>query len=159
MKIIRTNRAMRTALGQNGIPEISELSLEGANIFQDIISEGILTENGCLLLKKNISLCNGVKINDFPDLTGYECYINKINVDDYLPTVDPKELLQYSILLVRLLEEQLVKVDEKVKIVIGFQADDVITSSVRFHKVRSKESWLAADIEKYDECILVAEIN
>ena len=156
---IQMNRAMRGALDKYGISDILELNLENGNIFQEIIAAGISVDKGCLLLNRNLTLCKGLEIKDFPDLTGYECYINKINVDDYLPTSDPKELLQSSLILARLLDRQLTEFGEKVEIIIGLQADDVPTSAVRFHKVRGNESWLGTNLEKYDECILVAETN
>ncbi len=156
---IRMNRAMRDALDRYGIPEILELDLENGNIFQEIIAAGISRDRDCFLLNWNLTLCKGVEIKDFPDLTGYECYINKINVDDYLPSSDPKELLRFSLILARLLDRQLAKFGEKTEIIIGFQVDDVPTSAVRFHKIRDNESWLGSNLEKYDECILVAETN
>jgi len=156
---IRMNQVMRDALDRYKIQDISELELENVNIFQEIISLGFSVDRGCVLLKKNLGRCKGVEIESFPDLTGYECYINKINVDDFLASSDPKDLLRTSLFVTRLLDSELAKLGVKIQIILGLQVDDVSTSSVRFHRVRDNESWLNANLENYDEWVFVAEIN
>ncbi len=157
---IKMNSVMKRMLEHFGVNSISlDVIPDDLDVFEDIVKEGIVEEGGCILLRQNLSQYKNSKIKDFPDLTGYECFINKIHVDDYLNTSDPKVLLEYTLRLAQYFVKQLAKFNEKIQIVIGFQLDDILTSSIRFHKVRNNEFWLNSNLESYKEGILAWEVN
>jgi len=108
-----------------------------------------------LLLKKAAS----VKRLDFPDRTGYECFVNHIHIEDYLENggLHPLEMLGRGIALARELKIRLGQLhgDKHFRIIVAF---DGSSCTVRFHTVRPDEEWVDKNLDRYrEEAIAVLE--
>lgn len=90
-----------------------------------------------------------VEIADFPDLTGYECFVNSLNVDDYLND----KLIEYGIIFIqRILGYWRLNIG--VPILRSYLIADDDSSVVKFHLLRSGETWLADDLDASINCVL-----
>jgi hypothetical protein len=49
-----------------------------------IANDGIVVIGECYLLSREANGETNATINNFPDKTGYECFINHIHIDDYV---------------------------------------------------------------------------
>lgn len=153
------NIKMKAILDQYGISEFSDSNVQIPEDLQNIVRDEIYHENECYFLKHNFQLCKGVTSKDFPDLTGYECYVNRVNIDDYVDPTNLKDFIRNAFCFIHQLERLLSRYKQKFVIILGLEIDDIVTAAIRFHKLRENETWLNADLEKYvDEGILVKEI-
>jgi hypothetical protein len=98
----------------------------------------------------------------FDDLTGWECFVNHIHVEDYLGKRKGKEIpldillqgLKYATELTKKLQEY--RAGETNFLIIVSFADQAC--SVRFHKFRTNEEWVSENLEQYaDEAVCVFE--
>jgi len=84
-----------------------------------------------------------VKRLDFPDRTGYECFVNQIHIENYLENggLPPLELLGRGIALARELKTRLSQLHggKHYRIIVAF---DGSSCTVRFHTVRPDEEWI-----------------
>ena len=116
-----------------------------------MLNEGFVEEDQCMflsLLKKNAP----VKRPDFPDCTGYECFVNHIHVEDYLENggLPPLEVLGRGLALAYELKARLARMhgDKHFRIIVAFNG---LNCSVRFHTVRPDEEWVDKDLLGYAE--------
>ena len=88
------------------------------------------------------------------DLTGYECLVNHIHVDDYVDD----NLLSYGMAFYKRLIGLLKTYPEKkFRVILAY---DDLTCSVRFHLIREGEEWLSANLDSYhEESILSCIVN
>lgn len=154
---MRTNRQMKALYD-----EIREENLDDPKALPEkllaLLNAGFVEEEQCVflsLLKKRAQ----VQRLDFPDLTGYECFVNHIHVEDYLENggLPPLEMLGRGIALARELKGRLSRLHgtEHFRIII---ASDGPSCTVRFHTVRLDEEWVAKDLNGYkEEAIAVME--
>lgn len=149
---------MKTILKQLGIDESANFNSHIPKGLSELLQSGIHYQDDCYTLKRNLITSKEVTIKDFSDLTGYECYINRINIDDYLDSTDLKELLLSSFSTITQLEGMLSKFKQAFAIILSLEVDDIISASVRFHKIRATEFWLDQDLESYqDEALFIKE--
>ena len=106
--------------------------------------------DGSVLLKSELEGTKHVKISDFPDRTGYECFINHV----HLPFEQTREsllsCLRYAIALQSGLAELQPRRHFQIIVSVG-EAD----CTVRLHEDRSGESWVAENLDGYTEAVLV----
>ena len=122
------------------------------------LNGGFVEEDQCVflsLLKKKAP----VRRPDFPDCTGYECFVNHIHVEDYLENgnLSPLELLGRGLALAYELKARLAKLHgtRHFRIIVAF---DGSTCTVRFHTVRLDEEWTDKNLNAYaEEAIAVLE--
>ena len=117
-----------------------------------LLRKGMRQENGCLFLSALKELGSSVSASNFEDRPGYECFINKIHLDDYID----KDYLLYAILYCReILSMNAGK--QHLKIIVSIDDQSCV---VRFHILRKDESWLGEDLEKYlEEALLVLDLE
>lgn len=115
-----------------------------------LLNAGFVEEEQCVflaLLKKG-----PVKRVDFPDRTGYECFVNHVHIEDYLENggLTPLEMLGRGLALARELKERLSRLHgaKHFRIIVAF---DGSTCTVRFHTVRPDEEWVAKGRNGYKE--------
>jgi hypothetical protein len=106
--------------------------------------------DGSVLLKQEYERARHVKLTDFPDRTGFECFVNHL----HLPFSGTKEsllsCLGYAIALQRGLTSF---EDRKFQVIVSITKGEC---TVRFHELRPNESWIAKDLEGYaSESILL----
>jgi hypothetical protein len=123
-----------------------------------LVEQGFSGLNGCILLTSQIQSASSISLNDIPDCTGYECFVNHIHIGNVLDDsqIKPTILLEQGLALAYELQKRLVQFSPsaRFKIIVSFDNEDC---SVRFHKVRNGEDWLAPNIDKYEEGILILE--
>lgn len=106
--------------------------------------------DGSVLLKQEYERARDVKLTDFSDRTGLECFVNHL----HLPFSGTKEsllsCLGYAIVLQRVLTGL---EDRKFQVVVSIIEGEC---TVRFHELRPNESWIAKDLDGYaSESILL----
>ncbi len=97
----------------------------------------------------------GAKTHSY-DLTGWECFVNHVHIDDYIGAhqesdEEPIDVLlqglKFAVELIKKLKKY--KPEEVVFRIIVSYSDYACT--VRFHEIRENESWLSDSLENYSE--------
>ena len=132
--------------------QLSFLNVELNHGLSEIIASGFEEKNGCFFLKECINIVSNVSVNNFPDKTGYECFINSINIDDYVQ----EDYLAQGIYFVQKVFHQWDKLKNNHMLIAILSLDD-FGLKVKFHVQRLGESWLADELEDYEESILMVD--
>lgn len=121
-----------------------------------VIGAGIVEEEGCYFL----AACRAVTKGDiaaFGDRTGLECFVNKV----YIEEKQSSELQEQGLLFAEALRTLLAS-RGSFNIIVSISYSDLdtqsdsLTCTVRFHKMRARESWLKDNLNSYvDEALLV----
>lgn len=122
---------------------------------QTLLRAGVVRKNGGIFLKALLSKSGNAQPADFPDMTGYECFINHIHLDDRLGK--GASAFEQAILFGRQVRDLLsrhVSAGSNVKVIVSCSGDGC---SVRFHLVRENEKWLSEKLDSYAEAILILE--
>lgn len=124
-----------------------------------IIQEGFIEINQAVIYKIFTNTARSIPLASLPDLTGYECFVNHVHIEDFLGDgrFTQKELLQKGILFALATRKALrtLKKSREFCLIIALNKSGC---SFRFHTVRENESWLANDLNSYSqEAILVIE--
>jgi hypothetical protein len=126
-----------------------------------LVEPGVTVIGGAVLLKELEKLAKSTKPDNFPDLTGYECFVNHVHIEDYLSDAERglNTLLKQGIALANKIVEELSSSfpDKPFKAIVAANESGC---SVRFHLIRNGENWLSDDLDKYgQEAILVLETS
>jgi hypothetical protein len=142
---MRANRSMRSLLETMDV----SVPLSSASLFSP--SQELASIGGSVLLVEQHRQSASVSVEDFPDRTGYECFVNHIHLP-YNGTRDSLVgLLEYVAQLRRGLEQY--APERQFLIILSISGAECV---VRFHECRPGERWLASDLEGYkEESILV----
>jgi hypothetical protein len=93
------------------------------------------------------------QLSDFPDRTGYECFVNHVHIDDYVSDASPPALAALGVAFAERLCDALTAHGGKFAVIVS--SDDT-SCSVRFHRLRDGEQRVADNLESYrDEGVLV----
>jgi hypothetical protein len=141
----RMNRRMSQLLGRFNI-SLSTLASSSSAAKKEFITVG-----ESLLLKKEFEQAKGVNANNFPDRTGFECFVNHV----HLAFDGTQQSLQSCLEYAMALRNQLAKIgkDRQFMVILTLSDDDCV---VRFHELRKSERWLADDLETYREEAVLA---
>jgi hypothetical protein len=119
----------------------------------------VLAED-CVLLKRDYEGNQHVKITDFPDKTGFECFLNHV----HFPLTKTKDSLLSRLRYADSLREALMPLAQgrRFRVILSISEDDrspTFTCTVRFHRIRQGEDWISEDLEAYKlEAILVFDV-
>jgi hypothetical protein len=122
---------------------------------QTVLSQGIARENDCFLFAANRDGARSAPESRFQDMTGYECFVNLVHVARH--GEDDKESLAAALDFAagtRRLLESLPEPRPEFRVILTVDTD---SCSIRFHARRNGESWLADDLEKYEEAVAVLD--
>lgn len=110
-----------------------------------LLGQAIVFFDGCYFYE---SLINDIAYSDyFIDATGNECFFNKMHIEDYLDELDSDKLLDYGISYAKHLSKKLSQLNEgKFNVILSYDEE---TCTIRFHKCREGEEYLAQDLEGY----------
>jgi hypothetical protein len=110
--------------------------------------------DGSVFLKKELERAHHVKTSDFPDRTGYECFVNHV----HLPFSQTRESLLSCLRYATTLQNGLSQLQPRrqFQIIASIGEGDC---TVRFHEQRSGESWVSDNLEGYREAVLVLEVG
>jgi hypothetical protein len=118
----------------------------------EIAESGFMVKDGCFLLGKCMDADTNVSISNFPDKTGYECFINSVNIDDYVE----ENYLEQGICFVRNVFSRWNSVQGLPKLIAILSLDE-FGLKVKFHAWRVGEHWLTDELEDYEESVLVVD--
>lgn len=118
----------------------------------DLISAGFHESDDGIFLAALDTGNTNVTASDFPDKTGYECFVNSIHIDDFVES----EYLIHACLFVEACFDVWRQKGHEVNIRAIISSDES-GAVVKIHVVREGESWVSQDLEKYEDAILVAD--
>lgn len=152
---MRMNSNMQKLYGKLDSSKISAINLNH-NLHKLLIPKFVKVHD-TILLKTQKKLTK-VSIDAFPDLTGYECFVNHVHIEDYIESVcSQKELFKQGLSFATMLANEL-KLSFPNKPFWVILSVNKSSCNVRFHQLRKDERWLADNIEEYTkEAIMVLE--
>lgn len=122
-----------------------------------VVWQGFFRRNGCFFLTCFAERLDFVSLKDFPDKTGYECFINSIHIDDYY--AGKAQLVQGLVLINEVLSVWDKKYSSQLLVCILSKSNDNGVT-IKMHLHREGEHWLDGDLEVYkDEGVLVVDSN
>jgi hypothetical protein len=128
--------------------------------FQLLVAGGFKDVEGCVFFRELFHHDALTALAMHHDMTGYECAVNAIHLEDYLEKGMAREapaLAATAVKCVDWLAERLRRFSsEPFRIIVSV---DRRNCTLRFHKVRDGESWLADDIEAYEEAIAASDVT
>jgi hypothetical protein len=134
------------------LEEIVRIECRLPSVLADIAVQGVIEKDGCFLLSALASKKTNAVVSDFLDRTGWECFVNSVHIDDF---VDSNYILNAGIFVSSVFGEWKRREYEGV-----FQAiisSDEFGVVVKFHFLRDGEFWIAGNLEKYEESILLVD--
>jgi len=116
------------------------------------LDSGTVEIGECVFLRSLLGKAH-VSRDDFPDATGYECFVNHIHIDDYCTT----DMIPLAIAFLDELSANL-RCDHPNRCFQAIITTDGSTCAVRFHVVRPSEEFLADDLDEYEEGVWVLDL-
>jgi hypothetical protein len=116
-----------------------------------VIASGAVDIEGCVFLRSLFRKAH-VSRSNFPDATGYECFVNHLHMEDVVDT----DMIAVGITFLEEISEGLLR-DFGDRRFQGIITIDGVTCAVRFHTVRPGEQWLSDNLDEYKEegvCVL-----
>jgi len=106
----------------------------------------LVTVQGCILFADQAEGCRHVSLSDFPDRTGFECFVNHFHV----PYDGTPAALQQLIVRIAGIRRALTEYapDRKFLILMSIAGGEC---TIRFHECRAGEAWLADNLDGYTE--------
>ncbi|EKS9888254.1 hypothetical protein BTK96_005280 [Burkholderia pyrrocinia] len=144
---MKINRPMKDALGE------ARLNCPLIPSLKSIADSGFELRDECYLLRALLGSTNVTRGN-FPDRTGYECFVNSLHVEDY----DSELPLAQAVLLVRDVFAIWNTMQRMPQLTAVVSADEfsVVT---KFHVRRPGEQWLSDNIDGYDDPVMSIDSN
>lgn len=142
MKILRQNSVMKACFPMSCEDEEGELP----RALKLLTAEGFVFRDRCVFLASLLRQCSSIDGKGLLDETGYECFVNKVHIEDYAQN----DLVSIGIRFLREISHLcfVANISFSVHGIISAADDCVI---VRFHLVRPGQNWLDADLENYKE--------
>ena len=120
-----------------------------------ILSAGLVEQDGCVLLAAHLPQPH-IKRSDCGDSIGYECLINHLHLEDSVSG----NLVANALCYLRLLSTELSRRFPQRQFMGVIAADDNDREcNVRFHTPQPGRSWLADNLDAYDECVCVMQLG
>lgn len=155
---MKTNSKMKSILGQ-ATPDsfASDVLLSGE--LSDLLQSGFSEIHGAVVFSAMDQAAHKTPVSSFPDLTGYECFINHLHIEDHLDGLsdDSQQLLRQGIAFALEAKKQLRSSfpARQFSLIIAYNE---FGCNFRFHTVRTGENWLSTDLEQFTgEAIMVLE--
>lgn len=145
---MKTNKKMKNLLKGIDLKSLEADSFLQKDL-QKLANSGFVETEGCIVLKDLENQGEFVQLEDLPDKTGYECFVNKFHVEDYFDKdTSMQSLLENAVAFAFKLKKNLLTefADKSFEIIISINKRNCV---IYFHKIRINEDWLAQDIESY----------
>jgi hypothetical protein len=115
-----------------------------------ILNSGFLKKNDCYFLKAMYKNAK-VKRQDFIDNTGYECFVNSFNIDDYITGNYIEESVFFAKQLLSIWNQ--LHTSLFLKCIIS---ETDFGAKIRFHVIRIGENWIVeSDVDNFDQAICI----
>jgi hypothetical protein len=137
------NSAMKKLLIGNDFDILPSSSL------RKIANSGFKLQDGCYFLHALADNSLNVSKENFPDYTGYECFVNSIHIEDY---VDENVLEQAILFVIEVFSVWNASISDFA--LAAIVCADEWSVVVKFHMYRFNENWLNPNIEGYEDPIL-----
>jgi hypothetical protein len=138
------NRAMRRLLSA---PEDDLGAPEMPPWLRELLSSGLIERDNALALR-GADTARHPDRDSFPNVTGYEAFVNHFHVDGIADGFDDLRVAWAAAEIRTQLQE--IASAQPVRIIVSRNlSGQPICSTVRFHRVRSGERWLTDDLEGY----------
>jgi hypothetical protein len=124
-----------------------------------LVNEGFIEQEDCIFLAR-LRKASEVQRLDFPDRTGYECFVNHVHIEDYLENggLPPLELLGRGMAFAGELAARLRQLRGTKHFRIIVASDGGASCTVRFHTIRHEEEWIGKNLSGFkEEAIAVVE--
>lgn len=144
--MINMNQKMVTE--SRNMARVDGLPLELAKV----VDQGFLLKDDFVILAALSKINTNATVGDFPDKTGYECFINSIHIDDYVDS----NYLAYACLFVENCFAEWRRGGRAGNIIAIISNDD-FGAVIKFHLMRNSESWVGPDLDEYEDAVLVAD--
>jgi hypothetical protein len=151
------NQRMTDNLRQNPSDFVSGEKLTEA--LSQLLAQGFTELGGAIVFTAVRNIGENVGPGNLPDLTGFECFVNHIHVEDQLDPPVSNEIVWLRQGIAFALETK-----TRLRSEFPQKPFNIIVAStaqgcgVRFHLNRPGEQWLKSDLESYaEEAILVLE--
>lgn len=145
--MIEKNKKMNMELSN-----IKYQNLELNTDLKEIVEAGFVNANGFVFLKMLYEKATNVSEIDFPDRTGYECFINSVHIDDFVEA----DCLITACMFVDFIFKKWK--DANIKgVLCAIISSEELSTIVKIHLKRNGESWLDENIEKYEDAVLVTD--
>jgi len=153
---MRMNQRMKASLGQAKPADFARHEKLNEELSQ-LLAQGFTDLGGAVVFTAMHHIAENVKPENFPDLTGFECFVNHVHVEDQLDgsVSNQTALMRQGIAFALATESQLRSTfpGKPFKVIVAATAHGC---GVRFHLVRAGEEWLASNLDGYQgEAILV----
>jgi hypothetical protein len=143
------NARMRTLIAESREGAVAPLP----NELTDLIDAGWVVDDDAVLLAMLKPRAHASR-SDFPDLTGYECFVNTIYLDDYLPQRSSGLIATALAIAHGILHAKGRPENAEMNALMSISEHSECL--VRFHRARPGEHWLDPDLENYrEEAVLV----
>lgn len=150
MQLLDTNKAMQ----ERYTPCLSSRDIVLPRRLMVVLESGLVRKDGCVFLASLLAQCRSVSRHDFPDMTGYECFVNKVHLDNLACS----QLVRIGVTFLHRVSN-LLRTSDIHSPVIGIVSADDASVTARFHLLRAQEAWLSDDLNGYtEECIAVFEL-
>ena len=150
------NQHMRELLARGA--DLTEIYIPSP--FQLLVAGGFKDVQGCVFFRELFHHDALTALASHYDMTGYECAVNAIHLEDYLEKGMARETPALAVTATKCVEwlaERLRRFSaEPFRIIVSVEGRNCTT---RFHKMRDGESWLADDLEGYDESVAFYDVR
>lgn len=118
---------------------------------RDMLCSGFFIKNGCVFLVSLAAKHRNVNEEDFPDKTGWECFVNSIHIDDYCSS-------SYILNSLIFVDDLFKKWRERNEGVLqAIVSSDEFGANIKFHSLRDGELWADENLERYGDPILMLD--
>lgn len=117
-----------------------------------LVAQGFDERDGCFFIRALAGKQTNAALKDFPDRTGWECFVNSLHVDDYVAT----DYLANACLLVMAVFKEW-RFREEDGIYQAIISNDEYGATVKFHLLRDGAFWLGSHLDGYEEAILLLD--
>lgn len=124
--------------------------------FLAILAQGVVYRGELVTLASNRQPLPAFSAGQLLDAVGMECFVNHLHLDDDGTFEDEVDAFQKCLVAAKLLYRSLKGIGCRAKVLISVAEETNVT--LRFHKIRLGQEWLAGDLEGYDSAILVLEV-
>jgi hypothetical protein len=150
MKVQEANKHMRDQYSDAF--EHLEKDVQLPSALRTIVASGLTDRGNGIFLK---TLLNKAQVSreDFPDDTGYECFVNLVHLEDFVE----KDRMAIAISFLNEISKLILDhyPDRSFQGIISI---DEQTCTVRFHAIRSGERWLSNKLDDYQEGVCVIDL-
>lgn len=153
---MRMNRTMRQLI-ETRMPEMvsatwSEITRNLSSKYplpdalSKVLHSSFQQQDGCFFLSALLPGATTLSTEDFPDRTGYECFVNKLHIEDYAERDGIEIGLTFADHVIRRFQDK--HPEECLRAILSVGGGNCV---VRFHVIRPGEEWLAPNLEEYSE--------